>query len=131
MCQLGILAAMAASGMVIVPLPKCTPGADHAGLHWGPAGRSGGPKMTPLWLADAMVETAHHHGANVARVAQALKPQRENLFARGNVAPPEELVERFSQGPPPDGPPEAGENPAQRQTPPDGFVSGSADRLEG
>ena len=123
MCQLGILAAMAASGMILVPLPKCTPGADHAGLHWGPAGRTGGPKMEPLWLVEAMTLAGHHHGANVARVARALKPARAGLFADGNVSPPPELAQAFADAPAAATPPGPGDNPAHRQAPPEGFVS--------
>lgn len=125
MCQLGILASMAASGLVVVPLPKCTPGFDHAGLHWGPVGRSGGPKMAPYWLTDAMVEAAHHHGANIARVAQTLKPRRADLFARGNVSPPKEAAKAMLNAPQPAGPPAPDANPGQREAPPDGFVSGN------
>lgn len=93
--QLGILAAMAGNGMVIVPLPKCTPGFDDAGSHWGPHGRAGGPKMQDLDLAPGMVEAARHHGANVARVAAALRGRE--LFARGNVAPVPEMREPLFQ----------------------------------
>ena len=123
LCQLGMLAAMAANGMVLVSLPKCTPGADHAGLHWGPAGRSGGPKMAPLWLSKPMLDTAFHHGANVARIAARLAPARGDLFARGNVSPTPQLVEAFSIGGE-SGVPAPDANPAHREAPPEGFVSG-------
>ena len=97
LCQLGVLGALAASGVIPVPFPKCTPGADDAGLHWGPSGRTGGPKMTPHDLTDGMLTAARHHGANVARVAAAIRTAREagELFARGNVAPPPEVLEMF------------------------------------
>ena len=52
--QLGILNAMAASGMILVPLPKTTPGFEVAGMHWGPSGRSGGPKMEPIGITPEM-----------------------------------------------------------------------------
>ena len=83
--QLGILAALAGNGMVLVPFPKCTPGFDESGSHWGPHGRGGGPKMEPLELTPGMLEAARHHGANTARLAAALAGR--DLFARGNVAP--------------------------------------------
>ncbi|MEM7491052.1 MAG: hypothetical protein AAF390_18205 [Pseudomonadota bacterium] len=126
MCQLGMLAAMAANGMILVPLPKCTPGADHAGLHWGPAGRTGGPRMEPYWPSEPMVEAAFHHGANVARVTQALHGRRRDLFVRGNQAPSAELVAAFRSGRAADHPavPEADANPGYRQPAPEGFVSG-------
>lgn len=126
MAQLGMLAAMAANGMILVTFPKCTPGGDHACLHWGAAGRSGGPKMEPYWPSQAMHEAGFHHGANVARVAGALAPHRDGLHARGNVSPTPELQEAFSQ-PPPEGLPDPSDNPAHRTEPPAGFVSGRPD----
>ena len=41
LAQLGMLSAMAGCGMIIVTLPKTTPGFGVAGMHWGPNGRSG------------------------------------------------------------------------------------------
>jgi NAD(P)H dehydrogenase (quinone) len=92
--QLGMLAAMAAAGMILVPLPKTTPGAGVAGSHWGAHGRSGGFNMEPVGITDEMLQCAYHHGANVARVAVAL--QGKNLMARGNQAPSPELIALFS-----------------------------------
>ena len=92
--QLGLLAAMAAAGMIMVPLPKTTPGAGVAGSHWGAHGRSGGPNMEPVGITDEMLQCAYHHGANVARVAVAL--QGKNLMAQGNQAPSPELIALFS-----------------------------------
>lgn len=92
--QLGMLAAMAGVGMILVSLPKTTPGAEVAGSHWGPHGRSGGPGMEPIGITDEMMTCGFHHGANVARVALALKGQ--DLLARGNVAPSKKLLEMFS-----------------------------------
>ncbi|PZD73302.1 NAD(P)H dehydrogenase (quinone) [Acaryochloris thomasi RCC1774] len=96
LAQLGILSAMAACGMVLVTLPKTTPGFDVAGMHWGPNGRSGGPKMEPVGVTTEMLETAYHHGANVARVAVALDGQ--TLMAHGNIAPSPEIVDLFLNG---------------------------------
>jgi NAD(P)H dehydrogenase (quinone) len=120
-CQLGMLAAMAANGMVLVPLPKCTPGADKAGCHWGPVGRSGGPKLEPLWLTREALDAGYHHGANVARMTLALKPHRASLFARGNQTPSAELLPAFLSLPNPfeaEHVPAAGANPLYRRQPP-------------
>ena len=66
-------------GMVIVPLPKCTPGYEHGGIQWGPYGRSMGLNMEQIGVTEEMLEVAKHHGANIARVAVAL--QGKELFA--------------------------------------------------
>jgi len=99
LAQLGMLAAMAANGMVLVTLPKTTPGFARAGMHWGVHGRSGGSDMTPQPLADDMLSCARHHGANVARVAQALRHRQ--LLAEGNVAPPRDVAQQIMAGPVP------------------------------
>jgi NAD(P)H dehydrogenase (quinone) len=122
-CQLGMLAAMAANGMVIIPLPKTTPGADHAGCHWGPVGRSGGPKLEPLWLTQAALDAGFHHGANVARATLALKPHRATLFARGNQTPAAALIGPFAAEPNPftaARPPAPDANPLYREHAPAG-----------
>ena len=93
MAQLGIHNAFVASGMIPVPLPKTTPGFAVAGMHWGANGRSGGLDMTPQKLTDEMLECGFHHGANIARIADALRGKE--LFARGNVAPTPELIALF------------------------------------
>ena len=97
--QLGMLSAFAGAGMILVSLPKTTPGAEVAGSHWGPHGRSGGPGMEPVGITDEMMLAGWHHGANVARVAAVLKGQ--DLLVKGNVAPSEEVQAMFqsdSQG---------------------------------
>jgi NAD(P)H dehydrogenase (quinone) len=91
--QLGMLAALAGAGMILVSLPKTTPGAEVAGSHWGPHGRSGGSGMEPVGITDEMMLAAWHHGANVTRVAAVLKGQ--DLLARGNVAPSEKVLAMF------------------------------------
>lgn len=117
--QLSLLGGMAANGMVLTPLPKTTPGFDHAGSHWGPAGRTGGPKMQPYWLSEDMLQAGFHHGANVARLALALKPHRRTLFARGNQSPPADVLARWmASGPRPEGALVEGANPLFRQEPP-------------
>ena len=96
LAQLGILSAMAACGMVLVTLPKTTPGFEVAGMHWGPNGRSGGPQMEPVGVTAEMLEAAYHHGANIARVSVALAAK--TLMATGNVAPRPEIAEMFLNG---------------------------------
>lgn len=93
LAQLGLLGAFAAGGMILVTLPKTTPGFQVAGMHWGPHGRSGGPGMEPIGITEEMKLAGWHHGANVARVAAELCGK--NLLARGNVAPSKELLEQF------------------------------------
>lgn len=96
-CQLGMLSALAANGLVIVPFPKCTPGADDACLHWGPSGRSGGKKMAPQDLSDGMLAAVKHHAANITRIASVLK-DHSDLFARGNVSPTPDVLKMFQGG---------------------------------
>jgi len=95
MAQLGMLANLAACGMVLVPLPKTTPGFEHAGMHWGPTIKATGEDMQPV-APDAMdpesQEAFFHHGANVVRVAQRLRGLE---LASGNLWPsPKDREER-------------------------------------
>lgn len=86
-CELALLALLnnfAELGLVIVPLPKNTPGYNHGGLQWGPYGRSAGLNMEQTGVSKESLEAAFHHGANIARVAQALKGAE--LFAKGEAA---------------------------------------------
>lgn len=69
---LALLSNLAELGMLIVPLPKNTPGYAKGGLQWGPYGRSAGEQMEQIGVSDANMEAAYHHGANVARVASAI-----------------------------------------------------------
>ncbi len=94
LAQLGILAAMAANGMILISHPKTTPGADYAGSHWGPNGRTGGIKMKPQKLTEEMLLAGFHHGANIARVASALKGKND-LLAKGNISPSPEVLKMF------------------------------------
>jgi NAD(P)H dehydrogenase (quinone) len=75
--------------MILVTLPKTTPGFQVAGMHWGVHGRSGGAAMEPINITDEMKLAGHHHGANIARIAAQLRGK--DLLARGNVAPSSEL----------------------------------------
>ena len=74
--QLGMLANLAACGMVLLSLPKDTPGFEHGGVHWGPTIKTTSDAMQPLEL-DQLDEEAQqaffHHGANVVRVAERLR----------------------------------------------------------
>ncbi|BAZ70779.1 Trp repressor binding protein (plasmid) [Fischerella sp. NIES-4106] len=82
-CELTMLALLnnlAQMGMVIVPLPKNTPGYHLAGLQWGPYGRSAGEMMEQTGVTEERLEVARYHGANVSRIASALKGQ--DLFAK-------------------------------------------------
>lgn len=75
-CELTMLSMMnnlVELGLIMIPLPKNTPGYAHAGLQWGPYGRSMGINMEKTGLPDEMLEVARHHGRNVARAALALK----------------------------------------------------------
>jgi NAD(P)H dehydrogenase (quinone) len=67
-------------GMVMVPLPKITPGYPLGGLQWGPYGRSAGEHMEQTGVTEPRLEAAKHHGANVARVAAAVAGKE--LFAK-------------------------------------------------
>ena len=83
-CELAMLAMMnnlAELGLVLVPLPKNTPGYAKGGLHWGPYGRSMTEDLQPIkgGVPEERVEAARQHGANVARVAAAIKGKA--LFA--------------------------------------------------
>ncbi|MGC8658691.1 MAG: NAD(P)H-dependent oxidoreductase, partial [Desulfomonilaceae bacterium] len=75
-CELTMLALMnnlAELGLIIVPLPKSTPGYQSAGLQWGPYGRAHAEDLSPKGLSDDQLLSSHHHGKHVARAAKALK----------------------------------------------------------
>lgn len=80
---LALLANFAELGLLIVPLPKNTPGYRLGGLHWGPYARSSGLNMENLGVSPESLEAAFHHGANVTRVAAQLKGL--NLFAKNEA----------------------------------------------
>lgn len=71
--MLGLLNNLAELGLIIIPLPKCTPGYATGGLQWGPYGRSANPKMEPVGVNEDMLGVARHHGIHIARAAKALK----------------------------------------------------------
>jgi NAD(P)H dehydrogenase (quinone) len=90
--QIDMMANLAACGAILVPLPKCTPGFEHAGVHWGPTVKTTDEAMNaidPSALDAEAMQAFFHHGANVARVARSL----EGLtLARGNRWPSAEVV---------------------------------------
>lgn len=75
-CELTMLALLnniAELGMLIVPLPKNTPGYQAAGLQWGPYGRAHAEDLSPKGLSEEQLISSRNHGKNVATVAKALK----------------------------------------------------------
>ena len=77
--MLALLNNLAELGMLIVPLPKNTPGYPVAGLQWGPYGRAHAEDGSPKGLSEDQLVSARNHGANVARVAKAV--QGATLFS--------------------------------------------------
>ena len=74
--QLDMLTNLAACGMVLVSLPKDTPGAEHGGIQWGPTIRTTTAAMQPIdpdTMDEALQLAFFHHGANVVRVASRLR----------------------------------------------------------
>lgn len=69
---LSLLNNFAELGLIIVPLPKNTPGYKDGGLQWGPYGRSMGTNMEQTGVLPEGLITAYHHGANIARAALAI-----------------------------------------------------------
>jgi NAD(P)H dehydrogenase (quinone) len=59
-------------GMIIVPLPKNTPGYKKGGLQWGPYGRSADEDLQHNGLEEPVLSVARSHGRHVARAAQAI-----------------------------------------------------------
>jgi len=83
-CEIAMLSMMnnlAELGLLLVPLPKSTPGYPKGGLQWGPYGRSMTEDMQPIegGVPEERIEAARNHGANVARVAALAKGK--TLFA--------------------------------------------------
>jgi len=89
LAQISMLANLASLGMVLVTLPKTTPGYDAAGMHWGPHIRTNDASLQPVLpggMNPESLKAAFHHGANIARVAKALRGA--TLMAQGNIVPP-------------------------------------------
>ena len=66
-------------GLIVVPLPKNTPGYPKGGMQWGPYGRSADENLQPIGVSDDALAVARLHGANIARAADAIKGQE--IFA--------------------------------------------------
>ncbi len=80
--MLAMLAVLAELGMVLVPLPKSTPGFQKAGLHWGPYARCGKLKQDAVGIPAHTIPTLQAHGANVASVAALVARSSErSVFA--------------------------------------------------
>ena len=73
---LAMLANLAELGMILIPLPKGTPGYVRGGLHWGPVGRSMDDNGQPVEWENEYLEVSRHHGAHVARATIALKDNK-------------------------------------------------------
>ncbi|GAA6620234.1 flavodoxin domain-containing protein [Scytonema sp. NUACC26] len=91
--QIAMLGSLAECGMILVPFPKSAPGSEVTGSRWGPYARSGGLRMEPDGITDAMLEGGHQYGASVARVAAALTGKE--LLPRGNHVPEGEILKAF------------------------------------
>lgn len=84
-CELTMLALFnnfAELGMLMVPLPKTTPGYPKGGIQWGPHARTHDESLKPIGASEETLEAAKYHGANVARVASVLAGK--DLFAKAN-----------------------------------------------
>ncbi len=88
--QLGMLTNLAACGMILLSLPKDTPGGEFGATQWGPTIKSTTDDMRPIppeQMAKEHQIAFFHHGANVVRVAQRL--QGLTLAAAGRMPNPE------------------------------------------
>jgi NAD(P)H dehydrogenase (quinone) len=77
---LALLNNFAELGLIMVPLPKNTPGYRLGGLQWGPYARSAGLNMEQTGVSSESLEAAFHHGANIVRVAAIMKGK--SVFAK-------------------------------------------------
>jgi NAD(P)H dehydrogenase (quinone) len=73
--MLAMMKSLAELCLLLVPLPKNTPGYPKWGPQWGPYGRSMTEDLQPIegGVPDERLEAARNHGSNVARVAAAIK----------------------------------------------------------
>jgi len=72
--MLAMLDNLAELGLVLVPLPKTTPGYAQGGLQWGPYGRAHNEDLSPIagGLPEERHLAARCHGRHIAKVAKAL-----------------------------------------------------------
>ncbi|CAM2065294.1 Flavodoxin family protein [Sulfidibacter corallicola] len=75
LAMVSMLNTLAELGMIIIPLPKNTPGYAKGGIHWGPYARTGNDEQESIGVQDDQLEAAACHGMNVARAALALQNQ--------------------------------------------------------
>lgn len=73
--MLSMLANLAELGLILVPVPRNTPGFAQGSLQWGPYGRSTDEDFSHIkdGVPQERLKAARHHGRHVARVAAALK----------------------------------------------------------
>jgi len=86
-CEVALIALLnnlAELGMIIVPLPKNSPGYRVGGLQWGPYARSAGVNMEQVGVTEESLEAAYHHGANITRLAEAVRGK--TVFAKQEKA---------------------------------------------
>lgn len=74
--MIALLNNLAELGLILVPLPKNTPGYKDGGLQWGAYGRSMGTNMEQTGVLPEGLQAAMHHGANVARITLATKGKK-------------------------------------------------------
>jgi NAD(P)H dehydrogenase (quinone) len=72
LCQLALMSNLAELGMVMVGLPKSTPGYEQGGLQWGPHARAHHEDLKPGALTDERLQPMRHHGMHIARITQRL-----------------------------------------------------------
>jgi NAD(P)H dehydrogenase (quinone) len=72
MTMLALLTNFAECGMILVPLPKTTPGYNLGGLQWAPYGRTASESMEQTGVAEEHLQAAFYHGVHVARTAALL-----------------------------------------------------------
>lgn len=86
---LGSLATLAELGLVLTPLQRSAPGFESGGLHWGPVVRTADDQLRPLPLGEASLDVLRRHGAQIARLASALRGPRSAACTDTNsLAPP-------------------------------------------
>jgi NAD(P)H dehydrogenase (quinone) len=76
LAMLALLNNLAELGMIIVPLPKSTPGYAEAGLQWGPCARTAGKNMEQIGISEIALQVATQHGANLARASLILAKEK-------------------------------------------------------
>ncbi len=81
--MLALLNNCAELGLLMVPMPKFSPGYKDGANQWGPYARSGNHDGQPVGVTDAELIAPRAHGANVARVADAFAG-KQGLFARAD-----------------------------------------------